>query len=329
MNRKKPNRESSLEINRDATIENHQSGSRRKLLRTLAAGGGAAVAFKSLPETWSQPVVHTVFLPAHAQTTGPALVGSGQGGSLITFQFSDPEDGFQSFAHADSMPSRESVLLDWIPFAHAQGGPPPGVPGPGGIISATFYARALRAGEGKFNVKVLLRVIFPEGEEDEEDVSTEGADDSLLNGLVGSAYAQNGPPQCVTDFTWDFDLEAISGADLDAPEGYRTNWSKRKMGKLACGNPRSLEEFEARFRMREIKSQTAAMQVNFGENQNLRFRLKDNGSIPSANCEGKPCSKKTSKKKVAMTSKATTKPTYVANAHGKLKAGRKSKTVNV
>jgi hypothetical protein len=43
--------------------------SRRKLLKSIAAGSGAVVVGKSLPESWSRPVVDSVILPAHAQTS--------------------------------------------------------------------------------------------------------------------------------------------------------------------------------------------------------------------------------------------------------------------
>jgi len=45
------------------------SESRRKLLKSIAAGSGAIVAGKSLPENWSKPVVESLILPAHAQTS--------------------------------------------------------------------------------------------------------------------------------------------------------------------------------------------------------------------------------------------------------------------
>ena len=45
------------------------SENRRKLLKSIAAGGGAIVAGKSLPDKWTAPVVDTVLLPAHAQTS--------------------------------------------------------------------------------------------------------------------------------------------------------------------------------------------------------------------------------------------------------------------
>lgn len=54
--------------------------SRRKLLKSIASGTGAIVAGKSLPETWSRPIVDSVMLPAHAETsptetTEPAPLG--------------------------------------------------------------------------------------------------------------------------------------------------------------------------------------------------------------------------------------------------------------
>ena len=54
------------------------SESRRKLLKTIAAGSGAVIAGKSLPEDWTKPIVNSVILPAHAQTSpsGPLAVAS-------------------------------------------------------------------------------------------------------------------------------------------------------------------------------------------------------------------------------------------------------------
>ncbi len=43
--------------------------SRRKLLKSLTLGGGAITTMSQLPSTWSKPVVDSVILPAHAQTT--------------------------------------------------------------------------------------------------------------------------------------------------------------------------------------------------------------------------------------------------------------------
>lgn len=45
--------------------------SRRKLLKSIAAGSGAVVAGKTLPEKWTRPAIDSVLLPAHAQTSNP------------------------------------------------------------------------------------------------------------------------------------------------------------------------------------------------------------------------------------------------------------------
>lgn len=47
--------------------------SRRKLLKSIATGSGAVVVGKTLPESWSRPVVDSVMLPAHAQASLPPL----------------------------------------------------------------------------------------------------------------------------------------------------------------------------------------------------------------------------------------------------------------
>lgn len=53
-------------IEREMTMS---ESSRRKLLKSIAAGSSAVVAGKALPERWSKPVVDAVLLPAHAETT--------------------------------------------------------------------------------------------------------------------------------------------------------------------------------------------------------------------------------------------------------------------
>ena len=50
--------------------------SRRKLLKSVAAASGAIVAGKNLPESWTKPVVNSVLLPVHAQTSGTNIYSS-------------------------------------------------------------------------------------------------------------------------------------------------------------------------------------------------------------------------------------------------------------
>lgn len=53
--------------------ESKSNSKRRSLLKSIAAGSGAIVAGKSLPESWSKPVVDAVILPAHAETTDESI----------------------------------------------------------------------------------------------------------------------------------------------------------------------------------------------------------------------------------------------------------------
>jgi hypothetical protein len=54
--------------------QSNKGNARRKLLKGIAAGSGAVIAGKTLPENWSRPVVDSVMLPAHAQTSPPSPV---------------------------------------------------------------------------------------------------------------------------------------------------------------------------------------------------------------------------------------------------------------
>ena len=67
-----------MKTNDDITTGNEpklkKTTARRKLIKSLAAGSIVGV---SLPEKWSQPIINSVLLPAHAQTTtgGPQFAG--------------------------------------------------------------------------------------------------------------------------------------------------------------------------------------------------------------------------------------------------------------
>ncbi len=68
--------------------------SRRKLLKSIAVGSGAVVAGKSLPESWSKPVVNAVALPAHALTTNEDTnEGTNEGTIILVVTMSGPGSG--------------------------------------------------------------------------------------------------------------------------------------------------------------------------------------------------------------------------------------------
>ena len=49
--------------------DNTKNNARRKILRSIVAGGGAFTAAKVTPQEWIKPVIENVILPGHAQTS--------------------------------------------------------------------------------------------------------------------------------------------------------------------------------------------------------------------------------------------------------------------
>ena len=84
---------------------------RRKLLKTVAAGGGAIIAGKTLPEKWTKPAVDAVMLPAHAQTSVGSYSGSSTQASIGSDStFARALDSLVPQAHARP---RLSYSLSW------------------------------------------------------------------------------------------------------------------------------------------------------------------------------------------------------------------------
>ncbi len=66
------------------TNEKKHLEARRKLLKGVAAGGGAIVAGKTLPDNWSRPMVDSVLLPAHAQMSLNSFTGNSNQAAVDT-----------------------------------------------------------------------------------------------------------------------------------------------------------------------------------------------------------------------------------------------------
>ena len=88
---------------------------RRKLLKSVAAGSGAIIAGKSLPESWARPIVDSVILPAHALTTNTTdTVPNGLWEGTLNFT------GVTTANNSDSVGSFSQLLLDTlVPPAYA------------------------------------------------------------------------------------------------------------------------------------------------------------------------------------------------------------------
>ncbi len=62
-----PNKDEEVSCNNVKIIE---SSSRRKAVKTLVGGVTALAAYNLLPAKWGTPVIDSIFLPAHAATSG-------------------------------------------------------------------------------------------------------------------------------------------------------------------------------------------------------------------------------------------------------------------
>jgi hypothetical protein len=78
------------------TNDEQVSESRRKLLKAVAATGGAVVASALMPSEWAEPVVEAGVMPAHAQQLSPSRViienlrpGEAECHDDILFDFND------------------------------------------------------------------------------------------------------------------------------------------------------------------------------------------------------------------------------------------------
>ena len=89
------------------------SGNRRKLLKKMVIGGATIAAGKSLPSEWTKPVVDSVVLPVHAQTSGVpevppvSTVGCVDGTTEVTWSSSvhgcaGPEQTWQTYFDTQS-----------------------------------------------------------------------------------------------------------------------------------------------------------------------------------------------------------------------------------
>lgn len=93
-----------------SSAEEKQSG-RRKLLKSVVAGGGAVTAAKMLPEQWARPVVDSVLLPSHAQTSVAALGAFVSSGPIAMLSTQTQQLADQGFS--------EELLEFFTPAAHA------------------------------------------------------------------------------------------------------------------------------------------------------------------------------------------------------------------
>jgi hypothetical protein len=132
---------------------NHQNKlvGRRQLLKTLSIAGGAVVGLEAIPDKWTQPLVQSIYLPAHAQTSLPVLrVGGPVGVAVVNNDANGDKD-------ADG-----NVLNYFIDSAHAQDSPSGGcisvfVPGGGvGTFQVAYVNGSVVSGDARSDGEIFL-----------------------------------------------------------------------------------------------------------------------------------------------------------------------------
>ncbi len=93
-------------------IVDKTSAGRRKLLKSVVAGGGALTVAKMLPDQWARPVVDSVMLPSHAQASFSAF---GPFVSFGPFAMTEPsvqmaEQGFSEELLEFFTPAAQAVI---------------------------------------------------------------------------------------------------------------------------------------------------------------------------------------------------------------------------
>lgn len=91
--------------------EVNNNGARRRLLKSIVAGGGVLATGKLLPENWARPLVQSVVLPAHAQTSPGGPTGNFGVAIDLTSNDRSPSilDHFVPTAHAAPLPGSAKV----------------------------------------------------------------------------------------------------------------------------------------------------------------------------------------------------------------------------
>lgn len=95
---------------------------RRRLIKSLTLGGGA-VTLSKLQPTWTRPVVESVVLPAHAQTTTvstpPPLRSAATSGTQSVMI--DKSDALGTRQYAEQEDVLKKLMQVYLPDAHAGG----------------------------------------------------------------------------------------------------------------------------------------------------------------------------------------------------------------
>ncbi|KAA3630797.1 MAG: tail fiber domain-containing protein [Proteobacteria bacterium] len=245
--------------------------SRRDLLKAMTLGTGAVGAAK-LPSTWTKPVVESVTIPAHAQTTSVPLGGARNFNVDIAFRAGTRLDGI-----ANRDPSGNSIVSIFVSNAHAQVGP----------VSGRLKAYVESLGNGKFLVQVLVRV---QGQLEgnvglDESRDTNGG---ILHSIIGQAHAGFDGEACYNELLWQKRMEVKP----DENGKYKSGWYENIAPADWCGGFGFVGNGDAALRLRldDGVSPTSGVVTIRSVEGSLDVDVTPGASKLKADCRGMPCS---------------------------------------
>jgi hypothetical protein len=95
-------------------INENKSGARRQIIKSVAVGGGVFATGSALPGSWVKPMLDTVVLPAHAQTSLPPITGV-YGGASIGIVLNSNDSKVNSYALLDMLISPAAAQSVAVP----------------------------------------------------------------------------------------------------------------------------------------------------------------------------------------------------------------------
>ncbi|KAA3630362.1 MAG: hypothetical protein DWQ08_06360 [Proteobacteria bacterium] len=195
---------------------------RRRLLKALTIGGGA-VSAANLPTSWKTPVIESVSLPAHAQTTTPNVLSGGA--NAITAL--DRDRSAESGLFAENRVRRASIFDQFIKTARAGPGLEPYFTN----VLRGYAERDIGRGDGWWFVQVLA--VFEVDDELYSDHPPKSPGIPALRSFVQDAHALNElPSPCVTEVLWEAYLKLSESND----DSFSSNWKSGISPKDQCGD---------------------------------------------------------------------------------------------
>jgi len=182
---KKPAKNTKKKVLNESSNTASQQDSRRQAMKKLLTVGGIAAGSQMISSEWTRPVVESVVLPAHAQTSTSAASGTFTTGTVIT---------------ALNRQRQDNNLLDMlIPSAHADDDDV------GESICGTSNTNGVMNGPGAYQVMFNISgsnvdvCVSSLGRNNRQDCTTEGSTTIAGNSIANIQYIMDATLDPPTD----------------------------------------------------------------------------------------------------------------------------------